>query len=233
VAEVSKTRVNHAGENMTRWWFGEPIPSRDELWEEYRIMDDWRASHAYPMALCAPGIRNWVGRVSSIGIPPAQRLKRMPRIIAKLARHKGMKLARMQDIGGVRAVLGSPLEVDAVAARVNRYWEVARVSDYRDVPRPDTGYRALHVMTVKRGRVVEIQLRTQRQQLWAEEIERVDDRLGLDLKDGQGPPELVEYFRKASDLLWLQEQGAKPDREFIRTFNGIREQVRPYFAANR
>jgi hypothetical protein len=232
VAELSKSRVNRAGERLVAWLRDETTMSDEEAWDEYLIANEWREAHAYPMALCAPGLRNWVARVSTTGIPPAQRLKRMPRIVAKLDRHDGMKLARMQDIGGVRAVLGTPLEVDAVAAKISRYWEVARVSDYRDVARPDTGYRGLHLMVVKRGKVVEIQLRTERQHLWAEEIERIDARLGLKLKDGAGPADLIEYFRRASDLLWLQEQGRTPDRDFINTFGALRERVRSYFTTN-
>jgi hypothetical protein len=164
----------------------------DQLWEEIVVIQEWRSEHAYPMALCVPSLRNWVARASSLGIPPGQRLKRMPRIIAKLARYDGMKLARMQDIGGVRAVLATPAEVTAVAAKIRSKWSVVRTSDYRDEPRSDTGYRALHLMVEKRSRVVEIQLRTQAQQLWSEEIERTDPRLELTLKDGLGPPELVE-----------------------------------------
>ena len=220
---------------MAEWWATLPDEPYDPelMAADFWTIDEWRRTHAYPMALCAPALRKWVARISTLGIPPAQRLKRLPRILTKLTRHPGMKLARMQDIGGVRAVLASPLEVDAVAAKINRHWEVVRPSDYRDTPRPDTGYRALHLMVVKRERVVEVQLRTQRQQLWAEEIERIDARLGLDLKDGEGPPELVEYFRKASDLLWMQEHAMRPDRDFIATFDGLREQVRPYFTTNR
>jgi hypothetical protein len=226
---LSKTRVNRAGDRLVAWW--NDALGDDEVLEEFLVVDEWRTAHAYPMRLCVPGLRNWVAGASSMGIPPAQRLKRMWRIIAKLDRHRRMKLARMQDIGGARAVLGGPLEVEAVAAKIHRYWDVQRVSDYRDRPRPDTGYRALHIMVDKRGRTVEIQLRTQRQHLWAEEIERADARLDLDLKDGEGPAELLEYFKKASDLLWLQEHARRPDSTFVSQFENLREQVRPYFEA--
>lgn len=37
----------------------------------------------------------------------AQRLKRVPTIAGKLLREPGMKLSRMEDVGGVRAVLPS------------------------------------------------------------------------------------------------------------------------------
>jgi putative GTP pyrophosphokinase len=238
VDELSKTRVNKAGERMAAWWAGKLKLSDDEMWDEYLVIDEWRQQHAYPIALCMPGLRNWVGGVSSLGTPPAQRLKRMRRILAKLARHEHMKLARMQDIAGARAVLGGPLEVEAVSAKIHRYWKPIRVSDYRDDPSPDTGYRALHLMVEKRDResdqlrVVEIQLRTQLQHLWAEEIERVDDRLGFQLKDGSAPADLVAYFREASDVLWMQERGQRPSARFVASFQRLRQQVRTYFVEN-
>jgi ppGpp synthetase/RelA/SpoT-type nucleotidyltranferase len=64
-------------------------------------------------------------------------------------------------------------EVEAVFAHIRSQWAVERVADWRPKGRPDSGYRALHVMVEKRDqiseqmRVAEIQLRTSSQQRWA------------------------------------------------------------------
>lgn len=80
-------------------------------------------------------------------------------------------------------------------------------------------------------RVIEIQLRTVSQQQWAEVVSQTEDRLEVPLRDGAGPPELVEYFRRASDLLAFQEQKDFTLPEgFAANFEELREQVRPYFA---
>lgn len=76
---------------------------------------------------------------------------------------------------------------------------------------------------------MEVQLRTNRQHDWAEAVERTASRTGHDLKDGQGPPELIEYFRVASDLIWAQEMGRDIDEGLADEFENLREQVRPYF----
>ena len=81
-------------------------------------------------------------------------------------------------------------------------------------------------------RVVEIQLRTTSQQLWAEVVSQTEDRLEVPLRDGDGPPELVEYFRAASDLLAAQEGEFELDGDFADRFEVLREQVRPYLAEN-
>ncbi len=231
----SKSRVNRAGTRLAGWLGGQVELSPRELVEEGRVVLDWRAQHAYPMALVMPGLRNWVARYSTADITPAQRLKRMIQIVTKLQRHPGMKLARMQDVGGCRAVLSNAREVEQVHRRIEANWTVVHTADYRDGPRTDTGYRALHVMVAKRDRIsdedrtVEIQLRTLDEHRWAETVMATGNRHGYALRDGEGPPELVEYFRMASDVLWLKGRGQRADSAFVERFEDLREQVRPYF----
>jgi putative GTP pyrophosphokinase len=137
----SKMRVNRAGDYLAAVLRGDEPFDGDRFVAEATVMIAWRREHAYPLNLCVPGLRNWVERESSLDITPVQRLKRAPRIVEKLVRHPEMKLARMQDIGGTRAILGKPAEVEAVARQIRRHWQVSREADYRDTPRPDTGYR--------------------------------------------------------------------------------------------
>lgn len=235
----SKTRVNRAGERLANWWHSAEGLTDDQLIEEVAIVRAWRRQHDYPLRLTMPSLRNWVDEESSLGVKPAQRLKRLPKIVNKLARHPGMKLARVQDIGGCRAVLANSEEVERMARRIRHRWKPIRVSDYRDRARPDTGYRALHLIVEKRDRrisgelrPVEIQLRTVDEHRWAEAVARTGGRLGYDLQDGEGPPELRRYFRMASDLLWLQAGGQPIDQDFRDRFEAAREQVRRYFQPN-
>jgi putative GTP pyrophosphokinase len=232
----SKTRVDRAGQRLVAWLTDQRTLTEDELVREIIVVRAWRAQHAYPMALAMPSLRNWVTEISTLGVPPAQRLKRLVQIVIKLHRNAGkMKLSRMQDIGGCRAVVASPAEVDALATKIRHRWKPIRESDYREHPRADTGYRALHLMVAKRDnisdadRVVEIQLRTERQHRWAEEVTTTGDRLGYDLKNGVGPADLVEYFRLASDLLWAQDTDGDLGPGFADRFTALREQVRSYF----
>lgn len=175
----SKTRVNKAGEWLRAVLSGEEQWDDDVAQVEVALVLAWREQHAVPIALTVPGLRNWVKKHSSLGIMPTQRLKRLTAIADKLVRHDGMKLARMQDIGGARAILADRSEVEAVFARIRSHWTVDRVADWRPRGRPDSGYRALHVMVEKRDqiseqmRVVEIQLRTSSQQRWAESYPRL------------------------------------------------------------
>jgi hypothetical protein len=51
-------------------------------------------------------------------------------------------------------------------------------------------------------------------------------------RDGDGPTELVEYFRAASDLLAAQEGEFELDDDFADRFEDLREQAQPYFTEN-
>jgi ppGpp synthetase/RelA/SpoT-type nucleotidyltranferase len=192
-------------------------------------MWSYRVSFARPLRLVTVGVRQFVKREAA-EVVVSQRLKRLPTIVDKLSRHPNMKLTRMQDIGGCRAILASRGEVDGVLTRITRNWNVRKIFDYVEEPKPVTGYRAVHVVVEREDRLIEIQLRTPNQHQWAIEIERAGSRLALPrLKDGEGPEELVRYFELAALFLALEDAGESPDEEFMREFRDLRTAVRPYF----
>ena len=181
---LSKTLVNKAGEYLAETYLGRisGTPTRRQRHPHRQRM---APTARLPVGTLRPGLGNWVKAESSIDIKPAQRMKRLPRIIEKLARNPGMNLARMQDIGGARAVLGDPQEVASVAQRIRDYWDVRGERPADKVG--TTGYRALHLIVAKPDpeagdRLMEVQLRTQYQHLWAEDVEHTGERLGFALQ---------------------------------------------------
>ena len=125
----------------------------------------------------------------------SERLQRQPRIVGKLARFPHMELTRMQDIGGCRAILDDVATVDAVRRRIERHKsEIVKVDDYNATPR-SSGCRALHVIVRREGALIEIQLRALSQVRWAMLVEDLDGAYRLDLKDEQGPEEVLDYLR--------------------------------------
>jgi len=116
-----------------------------------------------------------------------------------------MKLSRMADIGGVRAVLPHQDAVYRVAFRLRRNWTIVRLRNYVVEPKVD-GYRAVHLINGNHGRLIEVQLRTPRQDNWANMVE-ILSRLGApDLKFGGGPLHLREYLSVLSEIQTLEEQ---------------------------
>jgi hypothetical protein len=82
---------------------------------------------------------------------------------------------------------------------------------------------------VREGRRIEVQLRDPREHEWALAVERTGTRLGIPLKEGEGPADLREYFRLASLGMYRDNLGLDHDPAFVEQFAEAREQVRPYF----
>jgi hypothetical protein len=83
---------------------------------------------------------------------------------------------------------------------------IIRFRDYVAEPKDD-GYRALHLINRNRGRLIEVQIRTPRQDLWANAVETFARTVAPGLKFGGGPVELREYFLALGDLFEVRDQG--------------------------
>ena len=201
----------------------------DGLTEAIIDVYEWRQTHAYPLALVTPGVRNWVSQETAGDVVVGQRLKRFDRMLDKLERLTSMRLTQMEDIAGCRAVVLSTAEVDAVARRIRSKWDVRSEGDYREDGKDLTGYRCLHLVVMRRERLVEIQLRTPGQHNWAEVVERTSSRLGFRLKDGHGPSELIAYFRVASHIIWRQENAIPIEEDLSNELANLRVEVGQYF----
>jgi putative GTP pyrophosphokinase len=233
-AGYSRSAIDRAGDALRLFWTGEAV-ANEETFKAFRAMIAFRETFQVPLGKTAIGLRSMVrsecAELKGPGahVPVVQRLKRREQILRKLARMPETKLSNMGDIGGCRAVLSSRAEVDGVLKRIRKNWRIhGRVRDTRDDPAP-SGYRALHVIVVRDGRRIEIQLRTPPEHEWAVAVERTGVRLGFGLKEGEGPVDLLEYFRLAGQGLYLESRGIEPEREFQREFETARSRVRPYF----
>jgi ppGpp synthetase/RelA/SpoT-type nucleotidyltranferase len=122
---------------------------------------------------------------STLGIEPTARIKTVNTIVEKLRRAK-TRLSKMQDIAGIRVVLGSDLSSqNAAVKRLAAVFRVERVDDLRSDPHH--GYRAVHVIATVDGLAVEIQLRTKLQDLWAQGMEKLADKAGRGIRYGDVP----------------------------------------------
>lgn len=135
-----------------------------------------------------------------------------------------MGLERLEDIGGVRVILPDQAAVERLAERIRRRWTIKRERDYVDKPQ-ESGYWARHIVVVRDGRFVEIQIRTPWEQSWADAVEAADNRFQLTLKDGEGPESMLTYFALAAKQLRARELGLTVDRDTLTAFREAREQV--------
>lgn len=70
------------------------------------ILANWRACHGYSINTFPATLRLKLREVDKNAIV-AQRMKRAPSISLKLQRFDGMRIACMQDIGGLRAIVST------------------------------------------------------------------------------------------------------------------------------
>jgi putative GTP pyrophosphokinase len=218
--EMSNTAVNRAGQLLRNWVENAPSPDPFSEWTDEHndaidLVSQYRASVQRPLASVTVSVRQFVQRESS-AVVVAQRLKRLPQIIWKLARFPGMQLARMQDVGGCRAILpGGRPEVAGVLRRMQRNsWDIRAIRDYVAEPK-STGYRAVHVVVMRSGRLIEIQLRSPGQHAWAESVEATT-RTHPGLKDGRAPEHVSRYFALAGEIIALRETDLPVDEGMVR-----------------
>jgi ppGpp synthetase/RelA/SpoT-type nucleotidyltranferase len=173
-----------------------------------RVVRWWRDEHVGPMSSVR---RLVVQSMSSVATPVVTaRRKRIPTIIDKLTREP-VRLAELADLGGVRAVVATQEEVDELAGKLAGILEIRKTKDWARNPR-SSGYRAVHLHARRSGRIVEIQLRTARQDAWANLVEHESRLAGVNYKAEQGPSEVLELFRILGDLAGAFELGeAHPD----------------------
>jgi len=245
--QYSKGRVNHAGDFLRKNALAQQ--QSDTVWNDIihsiDVLGNWRSSHGYPLNIFQSTLRNKTrnlfGRNSNILI--VQRLKRLSSIIAKLNRKQGMKmkLARMQDVGGLRAVVPTLEQVRKLqtsylnSTRITS--DLVRQSDYIDKPK-DSGYRGVHLVFRYKGRenhgwdslYVELQLRTKLQHAWATAVEIVGAFTNEALKSSEGSPKWLDFFSLVgSAFAYMENSNLVPGYDKwsrLKTFQKISKDAR-------
>lgn len=173
----SKKAVRRAGEALRT-----PSVSNADFEAALQVLSDWRSLYYRPINTIQVLLRKKIKALCIKGSIVAQRLKRTPSIIAKLKRFPDMQLDRMQDIGGIRAVVNSVDEVRRVHESLikgrHQHCPVLPPKDYISNPKDD-GYRGIHQVfkydtpqhKELKGMQVEVQIRTKLQHYWATAVE--------------------------------------------------------------
>lgn len=214
---LSKSQVNRAGETLRT----SPKKSSEYKWA-LNIAEEWRKAHVYPLKTFKSNLDKRLLRYPDA--ISAQRLKRMPTILDKLQnRETSMRLSAMQDIGGVRAIVGSVTQAEKLAkeyATSKRFTHIRKDSQCRDyITSPkDDGYRGIHLVyeynnTLARtqqakdskGMLVEIQIRSELQHIWATAVETVGLVTGESLKAHRGDDDWLKLFQLVSSAFAITE----------------------------
>jgi len=236
--KYSRNSINQIGKRLVADGIGPR--EREEALDE---LSDWRALHLEPMNAFQATLRGYVKRIDPKHGIVAQRLKRTPTIIDKLKnRQRVLKLGEMQDIGGLRAIVSDVAKVRELEKKYDRSRArhvFRRKRDYIASPQ-ESGYRGIHLVystvTPKRidtdGLLIEIQLRTRLQHLWATAVETVGTFFQESLKSSQGSRKWLDFFKLVSALFAIEE-GEQPHEAFGGvTYNELLKRFKAYVDEN-
>ena len=98
--------------------------------------------------------------------------------------------------------------VRTVERHVEKAWKghIHRHRDYISEPQ-ETGYQAIHFVVERHERLIEVQVRTNRQNIWAQLNESLSRQAGAELKWGDGPEDIKEFLRELGEGLAVLDRG--------------------------
>lgn len=208
--QYSRNEVNRAG-NILR---GPNRSFEDNMWALF-VLDNWRACHGHTINTFQATLRKYAAKVDPDALI-SQRLKRRESIYRKLQLQPQMNLARMHDIGGVRAVVKGTHEVRELQQLYTNNDNLKHIPkepyDYIQNPKR-SGYRSIHLVYKYRNTrapkykdmLVEIQIRNTLQHAWATAVEIMETFLQQALKSSQGDQEWLDFFALAGSAFALLE----------------------------
>lgn len=206
IPKYSKSEINKAGSIIA-----DPSSSKEDRDNALTILNNWRASHAYPLQVICSNLR--LRNPDAIVV---QRLKRLESITGKIERFPDMSLYRMQDLGGCRVIVDTIVQVyEAIekykSSRIRHI--LKREYDYIQNPK-DSGYRSYHMVyqfqsdkkdTYNKNMLIEIQFRTKLQHIWATAVEMMGIYTKSNLKSSQGDTDILRFFTLVSSVIAIQE----------------------------
>lgn len=206
IPKYSKSEINRAGSIMAN-----SSSSIENHKQALIILNNWRASHAYPLQVICNNLR--LRNPNAIVV---QRLKRLDSITRKLERFPDMSLYRMQDLGGCRVIVDTVDQVyDAIRKYKNSHIRHILKREYDYIQNPKlSGYRSYHMVyqfqsdkkeTYNKNMLIEIQFRTKLQHIWATAVEMMGIYTKSQLKASIGDKDILRFFVLVSSVFAKME----------------------------
>lgn len=188
--EISKTQVDRLGDRLKKGNITE---------DDLRLLDQYRRSYTEAYELVVGSIRR------ELGLEPTGRPAKSTTSISDKLRRESIRLTQIQDIAGCRLIVSDIAEQDRVVESLSNLFERVSVIDRRQ--QPSHGYRAVHVIAGWDGKLIEIQVRTELQHLWAELSEKLSDLEDPAIKYGGGDETTQRLLASISKVVTLEEKG--------------------------
>ena len=177
----SKTQIDKLGDRLK-------AGSVEE--QDLRDLDEYRRS----FGTVYEGVRSAI-HLGLGYLPTGRPAKTTQSIVAKL-RRESIRLSQIQDIAGCRIVVVDLEHQDEAVRSLMLLFPHAKIDDRRE--EPSHGYRAVHLIGDVNGKLIELQVRTVLQHLWAQVSEKLSDMVHPDVKYGGGPAAIAHELAEAS-----------------------------------
>lgn len=168
------------------------------------MLDQYRRSYSEAYEAVVEKIRK------DLSLSPTGRPAKSTTSITEKLRRESIRLSQIQDIAGCRIIVADIASQETVVKSLSELFEDAAVIDRRK--QPSHGYRAVHIVVRYKEKLIEIQVRTELQQLWAEFSEKLSDIEGPEIKYGGGDEKSRELLETVSDLVIRIESGETEDQ---------------------
>ena len=182
--EITKTQIDRLGDRLRKGNI-----SDDDL----RFLDLYRRSFSEAYDIVVGTIRK------ELGLEPTGRPAKSTTSISDKLRRESIRLTQIQDIAGCRLIVTDIANQESVVQSLQSLFEESTIVDRRK--QPSHGYRAVHVIVECHGKMIEIQVRTSLQHLWAELSEKYSDIVDPAIKYGGGYESIQTLLKKASNAV--------------------------------
>ncbi|HEY0099240.1 MAG TPA: hypothetical protein VGB76_09820 [Pyrinomonadaceae bacterium] len=182
--DISKTQIDRLGERLKKGNITEA---------DLRLLDLYRRSFTPAYEIVVRTIRN------DLALEPTGRPAKSTTSISEKLRRESIRLTQIQDIAGCRLTVTDIVEQDSVVESLRNLFDKTTIVDRRQ--QPSHGYRAVHVVVSCLNKMIEIQVRTSLQHLWAELSEKLSDMVNPAIKYGAGDERVRWILANASNMV--------------------------------
>jgi GTP pyrophosphokinase len=189
MAQASKTQIDRLGDRLKKGAFEK---------SDLILLDSYRRSFGPAYETVVQTIRD------TLELEPSGRPAKSTNSLIEKLKRESIRLTQVQDIAGCRVVVPDIVQQDiVVGSLLGGAFHEARLVDRRE--EPSYGYRAVHMVVEIFGKMVEIQVRTTFQHIWAEISEKYADLYGTDIKYGGGTEEIRRLLETLSKYIATYE----------------------------
>jgi putative GTP pyrophosphokinase len=184
LVSFTKSQIDRLGDRLRK---GSPTEA------DLRLLDEYRRSFGEAYDAVVRIVRK------RLNFQPSGRPAKSTTSIIEKLRRESIRLSQVQDISGCRVIVANVMAQERAVRLLCQALPNAIIVDRRT--NPSHGYRAVHVIARISEQLVEVQVRSTLQHLWAEFSERLSDKVDPSIKYGSGNEQIRQVLSQTSEMV--------------------------------